>query len=77
MVLLTGGHMELIVRAREGAAPGAQPVEVVERKGRGHPDTICDAIAETISIELSGYYRSRFAATAGKSHQDRRVTSPK
>ena len=54
--------MELIVRAREGAAPGTQPVEVVERKGRGHPDTICDAIAESISIELSRYYRARFDA---------------
>ena len=24
-------------------------VEVVERKGIGHPDTICDALAETLS----------------------------
>ena len=27
-----------------------RPVEIVERKGRGHPDTICDAIAERISV---------------------------
>lgn len=54
--------MELIVRTREGHAPGSQPVEVVERKGLGHPDTICDAVAESVSIELSRYYRARFGA---------------
>lgn len=48
--------MQLIVRAREGSGPGDQPVEVVERKGIGHPDTICDGIAERISVELCRYY---------------------
>ncbi len=27
-------------------------VEIVERKGLGHPDTICDALAETMSRNL-------------------------
>ena len=27
-------------------------VEIVERKGLGHPDTICDAMAETFSRAL-------------------------
>lgn len=35
-------------------------VEVVERKGLGHPDTICDALAETFSRNLCGEYRSRY-----------------
>ncbi|HYB38722.1 MAG TPA: methionine adenosyltransferase [Mycobacterium sp.] len=35
-------------------------VEVVERKGRGHPDTICDALAETLSRNLCREYRERF-----------------
>jgi S-adenosylmethionine synthetase len=35
-------------------------VEVVERKGLGHPDTICDALAETLSRNLCREYRSRF-----------------
>jgi S-adenosylmethionine synthetase len=35
-------------------------VEVVERKGLGHPDTICDALAETLSRNLCHEYRSRF-----------------
>lgn len=34
------------------------PVEFVERKGTGHPDTICDAIAEDLSRELAlGYLK--------------------
>ena len=35
-------------------------VEVVERKGTGHPDTICDALAETLSRNLCREYQSRF-----------------
>jgi S-adenosylmethionine synthetase len=35
-------------------------VEVVERKGLGHPDTICDALAETFSRNLCREYRKRF-----------------
>jgi S-adenosylmethionine synthetase len=35
-------------------------VEVVERKGLGHPDTICDALAETLSRNLCLDYRRRF-----------------
>jgi len=31
-------------------------IEVVERKGLGHPDTICDSIAEAVSRELCGVY---------------------
>ncbi|MFW5902283.1 MAG: methionine adenosyltransferase [archaeon] len=34
--------------------------EVVERKGIGHPDTICDSIMERIAIELTKEYRSKF-----------------
>ena len=35
-------------------------VEVVERKGLGHPDTVCDALAEQLSVELSKYYLEHF-----------------
>ena len=35
-------------------------VEVVERKGAGHPDTICDALAETLSRNLCREYQTRF-----------------
>ncbi len=39
-----------------------QEVEIVERKGIGHPDTICDALAEELSIALSEMYREEFGA---------------
>ncbi len=35
-------------------------VEIVERKGLGHPDTICDGIAESVSRTLSRYYLDEF-----------------
>jgi S-adenosylmethionine synthetase len=38
----------------------ALPVEIVERKGRGHPDTICDALVEQLSLSLSRAYFERF-----------------
>ncbi|MFX1486411.1 MAG: methionine adenosyltransferase [Promethearchaeota archaeon] len=37
-----------------------QRMEICERKGIGHPDTICDAIMNDVSIELSKVYLRRF-----------------
>jgi S-adenosylmethionine synthetase len=37
-------------------------VEVVERKGLGHPDTICDALAEALSRSLCREYQHRLGA---------------
>ena len=37
-----------------------QPVEIVERKGIGHPDTICDALAEELSRALCQFYLEKF-----------------
>jgi S-adenosylmethionine synthetase len=37
-----------------------QPVELVERKGIGHPDSICDAIMEATSVKLCREYQDRF-----------------
>jgi S-adenosylmethionine synthetase len=39
-----------------------QPVEFVERKGVGHPDTLCDKAAEELSIALMRYYQREFGA---------------
>lgn len=36
------------------------PVEFVERKGKGHPDTISDRSSEELSISLCEYYLSKF-----------------
>ncbi|MEM2102081.1 MAG: methionine adenosyltransferase [Candidatus Bathyarchaeia archaeon] len=36
--------------------------EIVERKGIGHPDTICDAIMDRVSVNLSKQYLEKFGA---------------
>ena len=36
--------------------------EVVERKGKGHPDTLADALAEELSVAYSLYTKSNFGA---------------
>jgi len=38
----------------------SRPTEFVERKGLGHPDSICDGIAEAISRSLSRRYLDEF-----------------
>jgi hypothetical protein len=53
------------------ATPEAGDVEIVERKGHGHPDTICDAIAERVCIALCRLYRDRCGAIL---HRLRRAT---
>jgi S-adenosylmethionine synthetase len=35
------------------------PVEIVERKGRGHPDSLCDGAAEELSVALCKFYREK------------------
>lgn len=42
--------------------PSEQNIEIAERKGIGHPDTICDCVAEEISIALSNYYIEEFGS---------------
>ncbi len=37
-------------------------VEVVEHKGVGHPDTMCDALAESFGVALARFYRERFGS---------------
>jgi len=37
-----------------------QPIEIVERKGIGHPDTMCDALAEELSRNLCRFYLDNF-----------------
>lgn len=51
--------MNIIVSELDGTAITALPVEIVERKGQGHPDTICDALAEEVSRALSRVYLQR------------------
>jgi S-adenosylmethionine synthetase len=50
------------MNVRVDIAPPWGGAELVERKGLGHPDTICDALAEELSRALSRHYLDRFGA---------------
>lgn len=52
--------MTIVTRSRLRLDPGSQEVEVVERKGLGHPDSICDALSEEVSRSLCRHYLERF-----------------
>lgn len=40
-------------------AVGDQKIEMVERKGLGHPDSLCDGIADAVSVALCKEYRRK------------------
>jgi len=42
--------------------PTTDKIEIVERKGLGHPDTICDLVVDHLSIRLSQIYKKEFGA---------------
>lgn len=50
---------EFYFEVREGRDFLAEemPVEIVERKGKGHPDSLCDGASEELSVALSEIYR--------------------
>ena len=50
----------IVVEELKGTEVYRQKVEVVERKGIGHPDSICDSIMEQISVNLSQKYLETF-----------------
>jgi S-adenosylmethionine synthetase len=51
--------MKIVVSS--GGKPVSElPIEIVERKGKGHPDSICDRAAEELSLELSRYYLEEY-----------------
>jgi S-adenosylmethionine synthetase len=52
--------MQLLIAPLGGLPRAADGVEIVERKGLGHPDTICDALAERLSVALCRYYLEHF-----------------
>ena len=51
---------DIIITALSAPSPASQPLEIVERKGLGHPDTVCDALAEALSRSLCRYYLDEF-----------------
>jgi S-adenosylmethionine synthetase len=51
--------MTLVIEALNQPPVAARRVELVERKGLGHPDTICDSLVEAIAVALNRLYRER------------------
>jgi S-adenosylmethionine synthetase len=49
----------ITVAPSDGRAVEEQDVEIVERKGIGHPDSICDGVAEAVSRALAQAYLDR------------------
>ena len=52
--------MEIIIEKTKDFPVQQSSIEIVERKGLGHPDTLCDRAAEEISIAFSQYYLKKF-----------------
>ena len=50
----------IVVEAFKGRSVTGHRVEIVERKGRGHPDFMCDALMEAVSIALCREYKNTF-----------------
>jgi S-adenosylmethionine synthetase len=48
------------VQQTSGDIVEEQHIEIVERKGVGHPDSICDGVAEAVSRALAREYLDRF-----------------
>lgn len=52
----------ITVETSKGKSISERRVEIVERKGIGHPDSMCDAIMDAISVALSAEYLKEFGA---------------
>jgi S-adenosylmethionine synthetase len=48
---------EIAIQTAAALPLGQQPVEIVERKGLGHPDSICDALMDSVSVALCAAYK--------------------
>jgi len=56
--------MTVFVEALRDPPMAARRIELVERKGIGHPDTMCDSLVESISLALNRLYLTRTGALA-------------
>jgi S-adenosylmethionine synthetase len=52
----------IVIEPYKGKPVTEQRVEIVERKGTGHPDYLCDSMMEAVSIALSREYMKKFGA---------------
>jgi S-adenosylmethionine synthetase len=56
--------MNLVIESIGGTPVSDRRIELVERKGLGHPDTICDSVAEAASVALARMYLDRAGVIA-------------
>ena len=54
----------VLIEALAGPPVAERRLELVERKGLGHPDTICDCVVEAIALGLNRLYLERLGAVA-------------
>ena len=54
----------IVVEALAERPVGRRRVEMVERKGIGHPDTICDSLVEAVAVALNRMYLERLGTVA-------------
>ena len=52
----------IVIEPYKGKPVTEHRVEIVERKGTGHPDYLCDSMMEAVSIALSREYMKKFGA---------------
>ncbi len=50
----------ILIEPYRGTSVAEHRVEIVERKGTGHPDYLCDSMMEAISVALSNEYMRAF-----------------
>jgi len=61
-VLEDGSLVNIMIDELKQVPLMEQRMEICERKGLGHPDTICDSVMNEISIALSKVYMEKFGA---------------
>ena len=52
----------IVVERFKGRSVTDHRIEIVERKGTGHPDFMCDALMEAVSVALSTEYKKIFGS---------------
>ena len=60
--MMDNSSMNIHVMRSASVSVEHRHIELVERKGLGHPDTLCDRAAEEFSIALSRYYLAHYGA---------------
>jgi len=54
--------MNLVIINNYKKSISDEPIEIVERKGIGHPDSLADGIAENFSVDYSNYCLKKFGS---------------